>query len=187
MRLLPPKTYQPKAHGFTLVEIMVVIAIIGILAAIVLTFLGGAREKAKSASIMSEMKSLQTVLMSHFFIENETPILGTDCVMIMSPNSDRPCDNESCRNARNLLIDIKLQAGDTGERMIKNGYVVCTIQSETNWCIVSSLPDDRSKSFCIDGNGANKKLNRPVTIGEHAGTSACNANNDVTRPQCKED
>jgi prepilin-type N-terminal cleavage/methylation domain-containing protein len=52
--------------GFTLVEIIVVIAIIGILAAIVLASLGTARNKGSDAKIQEQMNSLRNAAESYF-------------------------------------------------------------------------------------------------------------------------
>jgi len=51
-----------KSKGFTLIELMVVIAIISLLSAVVLASLKGAREKAMLTKTVGEMKSLQTAL-----------------------------------------------------------------------------------------------------------------------------
>jgi len=48
--------------GFTLVELLVVISIIGILAAVVYGSFGGARELARNQAMMSELKEVQLAL-----------------------------------------------------------------------------------------------------------------------------
>ena len=53
---------QKNRQGFTLVQLLIVIAIIGILASIVLVYLGGARERARIADFKSGASSLKSAL-----------------------------------------------------------------------------------------------------------------------------
>ncbi|MFT6829443.1 MAG: prepilin-type N-terminal cleavage/methylation domain-containing protein [Candidatus Paceibacteria bacterium] len=62
-----------KKKGFTLIELLVVISIIGVLASIIITSLSDARTQAKNASVLTEMKSLETALELYYSDNNEYP------------------------------------------------------------------------------------------------------------------
>jgi len=56
------KEKRLKQKGFTMIELLVVITIIGILAGVILASLGESRDQARIASAQSHMKSLHTAM-----------------------------------------------------------------------------------------------------------------------------
>jgi len=62
-----------KNKGFTLIELLVVIAIIGILSSVVLASLNSARQKARDAKRISDIKQLQLALELYFDSNNAYP------------------------------------------------------------------------------------------------------------------
>lgn len=67
-----------KKKGFTLVEILIVVAIIGILSAVVLAALSNARTKARDARRIADIKQLQGALDNYFGYCYTYPALLSD-------------------------------------------------------------------------------------------------------------
>lgn len=76
------KTFK---KGFTLIEILVVIAIIGILAAILFPVFGQARERARSASCLSNLKQIGTGWLMYAQDYDERLPLGQNYTVSTSP------------------------------------------------------------------------------------------------------
>lgn len=57
---------QALSKGFTLIEILVVIAVIGVLTALILPNLVGARERARDASLKKTMREFQTAMRLYY-------------------------------------------------------------------------------------------------------------------------
>ena len=62
-----------KQKGFTLIELLVVIAIIGLLSTLAVVALNNAREKARDARRVTDVKQVQTALELYYNDENEYP------------------------------------------------------------------------------------------------------------------
>ncbi|MGB9877440.1 MAG: DUF1559 domain-containing protein [bacterium] len=79
-----------KRKGFTLIELLVVIAIIAILAAILFPVFSRAREKARQAACISNMKQVGLALMMYVQDWDETYPYLTACPAHSNPVTDLP-------------------------------------------------------------------------------------------------
>lgn len=65
-------------RGLTLVELVIIIVVLGILAAIVLSRLGTSKEQAKLASCKSNLRNFQTALAGYYVQQGEYPVSIND-------------------------------------------------------------------------------------------------------------
>ena len=66
-----------KKKAFTLIELLIVVAIIGILASVVLVSLNSGRTKAKAARSVAQLKSVNTALEAYYASEGSYPVTGS--------------------------------------------------------------------------------------------------------------
>lgn len=74
------KKHQNKQSGFTLVELLIVIAIIGILGSIIATTFLTVRKQARDARRVADMRQLDTAIQEYLVDFNHAPYVGSmDC------------------------------------------------------------------------------------------------------------
>ena len=123
-------------RSFTLIELLVVIAIIGILAGIVLVALGGARNKAKDARIVSDMVQIRSL--AELIFSNDGNYGNVDC-------------STGDINIQTLCNDIISQGGKKPWPPPSGGpgvYFVVNIPDSNRYCAMVIL--NSGKYWCVD-------------------------------------
>src|SRR5260370_26219527 len=91
------KSRRYNQDGFTLIEIMVVILILGLLATIVVQGLGGAADKAKRAKASADLAEIKTALDRYYLDNGYYPTTDQGLNALVSPptNGRVPANYES--------------------------------------------------------------------------------------------
>ena len=121
--------------GFTLIEMLVVVGMIGVLAAAVLTALGPSRQKARDTRIISAVNQIAAL--------TETTYDGTKY-------SD-PATGVTAVSYTSLTADITANGGTPGKSVAASTFVI--------W---GTLASDDKKSYCVDSTGARKTTSIPA-------------------------
>lgn len=90
---------KSKSHGFTLIEILVVIAIIAILVAFISSNFLGARQRAKDVKKKAEFRQMKNALRLYYNDYNVYPGLTTTSVNTFSGCKSGTPPNEDCVEA----------------------------------------------------------------------------------------
>lgn len=124
--------------GFTLVELLVVVAIIGILAGAILLNLSKEAEKAKDARIKSSMNQIKTRVES-MRVEN------SDLLYPNKATFDNPAKDDQ-------IDKMRTEIGKQGGTLVYYSDATGGEDNASKWCAHSNLNQD-GVFFCVDSSG----------------------------------
>lgn len=128
--------------GFTLVELLIVIAVVGVLAGTTLTSLRGAKSKAIDIKIVSSVKQIRDIIESNYSgvgypdLTNSSPIYGGFVA-----------ENNPGTTTLNILIANIFSQGGSVNVVNESGTTVLS------YAIYGQLFSESTKYFCIDSSG----------------------------------
>ncbi|MBX4210736.1 prepilin-type N-terminal cleavage/methylation domain-containing protein [Candidatus Parcubacteria bacterium] len=131
--------------GFTLMELLIVIAIIGVLSAIVLASLRLAKSRGSDAAVQSTLASIRSQAEIYFDSNaNYGDVIAT---------GECPSSGTSIFAADDTIKNQLASVVTTG-----GGLVSCMTDSPasgnaTKWAIAAQLKSDPLKAWCVDSNG----------------------------------
>jgi prepilin-type N-terminal cleavage/methylation domain-containing protein len=145
--------------GFTLLELLVVVAIIGIITALVLVALSSARNKGGDAAVKSNLATVRSRA-EIFYSENSESYLppgGSTRTKVACPVYVGP-------TGTNIFTYDKTIADAIAEAKLRGSGVTSCVNSATTWAVAVGLKTNSGQSWCVDSTGQSKQYNGVPSI-----------------------
>ena len=127
--------YLGNRKGFTLIEMLVVVGIIGVLASLVLVGLGGARESSRDARRISNLNQIRNLLEVSYLRSGSYPAsldaLGADYTGLVGAESARYGYTPGAGNL-SYTLGVDTEGNQTGA--LKTG-TAGTVDCTTDYCV----------------------------------------------------
>lgn len=153
--------------GFTLVELLVVVAIIGLLANITLGYLSSAKKKGDDTAVKSNLATVRSVG-EIFYTDNANSYLPSGGSVF----SIAACPTYNA-SGTNMLSKSKIIADAVAEA-VKRGAGSSCYNSVNFWAVAVGLKLVADTSWCVDSTGAAKMVNAVPSAAINGASFACN-------------
>lgn len=192
----PPQPGTPRSVAFTVVELLVVVAIVGILAALLLPVLSGAKERAKRAACLNNLRQLGIAV--RLYADDNSNILpngvsdfGSDWPPVVSTNTwqafVRYTGNEKVIGCPGLRNPFK----PGGYGMDRVGYVIGYVYLGNHPSLTNSYVTlDWKVPFTMDADSSTVLLTDPnvwsltdvKTVVPHSRNGVVSEGDDASNP-----
>lgn len=99
-------TQTRKNHGFTIVELLIVIVVIGILAALVITTFTGIQQKARDTERQTDIKAMHGQVEAYYAQNGKYPTLGNMNDSAWRTTNMKGLDQEALRDPKNAAYTL---------------------------------------------------------------------------------
>ena len=101
------QTSTSRRRGFTIVELLIVIVVIGILAAITIVAFNGVQQRARNAQVIAGVNTYYKAILSYTNVYNTYPESGNGCLGASYPG-DQCWSGTSGNRSINAALDANL-------------------------------------------------------------------------------
>lgn len=140
------RLHKTAVRGFTLIELMVVIAIIGMLSSVVIASLSTARLRARDASIRGEVQQFATLFELQFNTSGSYASLQPGWVYTVADCNAQYGSSNFVTQARAICAKMVSDIGGNGF------YSFTTADPAKNWSIMAYLPGANT-AYCAGSSG----------------------------------
>ena len=163
-------TKEKMQKGFTLLELLVVIGVIGVLASVILASLGSARSRAADTAIKETLFSVRTQAQFYFDTYGSFGAGGPGYCPLTGGTESWAVQYD--RKIQALLTDAQNKVGGTNR-------TACYSETTTGgWAIAVQLKSSSTKAWCVDYRNIAKEVtissNDPRTAMSSVAPAQCN-------------